>query len=130
MRVRLHHYYIKALREFWEQGVLSEVAGVMEGKQYDLVVLAEGLEQEPHFAKSAEAVAACCRIGGKMLLCVQMPDALDEERSVLRCWERVWAYDLQDIASIFPGFAMLFHMRTTPALLLATMLSSCIFIKR
>ena len=175
MRVRLHHYYIKALREFWEQGVLTEaevrekdvlviglsyfgtgviaalqepflsrgarvdyvplfnedfgissslpeVADVMEGKQYDLVVLAEGLEQEPHFAKSAEAVAACCRIGGKMLLFVQTPDALDEERSVLRCWERVWAYDLQDIASIFPGFAMLFHMRTAPALLLAAKL--------
>ena len=57
-----------------------------------------------------------------MLLFVQTPDALDEERSVLRCWERVWAYDLQDIASIFPGFAMLFHMRTAPALLLAAKL--------
>lgn len=58
-------------------GVSSSLAQLEEnvgGKKYDIVVLLEGLEKEPHFVRSAEALAACCRLGGKLLLLVQTPD--------------------------------------------------------
>ena len=51
-------------------GVSSSLAQLEEnvgGKKYDIVVLLEGLEKEPHFVRSAEALAACCRLGGKLL---------------------------------------------------------------
>ena len=57
MRVRLHHYYIKALREFWEQGVLTEA----EVREKDVLVI--GLSyfgtgviaalQEPYLSREA-----------------------------------------------------------------------------
>ena len=106
-------------------GVSSSLAQLEEnvgGKKYDIVVLLEGLEKETHFVRSAEALAACCRLGGKLLLLVQTPDAADEALDVERFLEASWAYDLQDIASLFPGFALLSHMRTSPSFLLAARL--------
>ena len=106
-------------------GVSSSLAQLEEnvgGKKYDIVVLLEGLEKEPHFVRSAEALAACCRLGGKLLLLVQTPDAADEALDVERFLEASWAYDLQDIASLFPGFALLSHVRTSPSFLLAARL--------
>ena len=35
MRVRLPHYYIKALREFWKQGILTEA----EVREKDVLVI-------------------------------------------------------------------------------------------
>ena len=106
-------------------GVSSSLAQLEEnvgGKKYDIVVLLEGLEKETHFVRSAEALAACCRLGGKLLLLVQTPDAADEALDVERFLEASWAYDLQDIASLFPGFALLSHVRTSPSFLLAARL--------
>ena len=101
---------------------LAELEKTLGGRSYDFVVLFEGMEREPHFVKSAEALAKCCRIGGKLLLFLETPDALEEERGAARCLETSWAYDLQDVSSLFPGFSLLFHMRTNPALLLAAKL--------
>ena len=101
---------------------LPQLEETVAGKKYDLVVLFEGLEREPHFVKSAEALANCCRMGGRLLLLVQTPDVAEEAWGAERCLETSWAYDLQDVASLFPGFSLLFHVRTNPACLLAAKL--------
>lgn len=106
-------------------GVFSPLPQMEEnvaGKKYDFVVLLEGLEREPHFVRSAQVLANCCRLGGKMLLLVQTPEVSKEICGVPCFLETTWAYDLQDIASLFPGFSLLFQMRTTPAFLLAVKL--------
>ncbi len=101
---------------------LAQLEEIVAGKKYDLVVLFEGLEREPHFVKSAESLANCCRMGGRLLLLVQTPDVAEEAWDTERYLETSWAYDMQDIASLFPGFSLLFHMRTNPACLLAAKL--------
>ena len=101
---------------------LTQLEEIVEGKKYDLVVLFEGLEREPHFVKSAESLANCCRMGGRLLLLVQTPDVAEEAWDAERYLETSWAYDMQDVVSLFPGFSLLFHMRTNPACLLAAKL--------
>ena len=101
---------------------LAQLDALAAEKQYDLVVLLEGLEREPHFVRAAEALAACCRLGGRLLLFAETPDASEEARGAARCLETTWAYDLQDIESLFPGFSLLFQMRTQPPFLLAVKL--------
>ena len=106
-------------------GVFSPLPQLEEnvaGKKYDFVVLLEGLEREPHFVRSAQVLANCCRLGGKMLLLVQTPEVSKEICGVPCFLETTWAYDLQDIESLFPGFSLLFQMRTTPDFLLAVKL--------
>lgn len=101
---------------------LAQLEESVAGKKYDLVVLFEGLERELHFTKGAEALANCCRMGGRLLLLVQTPDMEEEIRGAKLCLETSWAYDLQDVASLFAGFSLLFHRRTNPAFLLAVKL--------
>lgn len=101
---------------------LPQLEEALEGKKYDFIFLVEGLEQEPHFVKSAIALANSCLVGGKLLLFVQTPDATEEASNAMRRLEATWAYDIQDIESLFPGFSLLFQMRTAPAYLLAVKL--------
>ena len=62
---------------------LAQLDALAAEKQYDLVVLLEGLEREPHFVKAAEALAKCCRLGGRLLLFAETPDASEEARGLL-----------------------------------------------
>ena len=115
--------YIPVFTEHIDEGDFpGRPKEVAPGKKYDFIVLLEGLERTPHFAKGAAALANICRPGGTLLLLVQTPDASAEALDGVGYLEPAWAYDLQDVESLFPGFSALYCMRSNPAFLLAVKL--------
>ena len=114
-RVVLFQTYLESIYS------IEDLEKCAAGKQYDLVIVLDGMEKAQSFSKAVSAVKSVCAEHGKIILLARTPN---ERGTQLRLYyyDDIWRYEWQDVVKLFPEFRMESGLVFNPAYFIAVKL--------